>query len=414
MMEYDGIVVGGGLAGLIAAATAARRNKKVLLLAKGAGVLAFSNGSIDLLGYTEQGEPLPNPLIGLTKLSSAHPYKKMGEKNFTAAVVFFLDLCREAGYPYVGEVGETLWLPTAAGTLKPSCLVPKTMHPGMLHTAKEIIIIDFHGLKDYFPDVIVKGLQHITGYKKHYKIITVDPGLADGRDVTALDIARWLETEQGQAACIAQLRAQLRSGDVALIPPVLGMCPDYHIVEKLEKSLDCHFVELIGMPPAVTGLRLRNLLLSELRKQGVKIIENAEVARAVIEDGRCTAVVTRNLDRERTYRGKACILATGGFWGGGLTAGPGFARETIFNLPITGAQNQEEWGLRDLFGSAGQPFARMGVLTDECLRPIDGSGRAIYANVYIAGRNLSGYDYCLEKSGNGVALVSGYQAGMSI
>lgn len=50
-MNYDVIVVGAGFSGLIAAVRARERGRKVLVLARGHGLLALSSGCIDILGY---------------------------------------------------------------------------------------------------------------------------------------------------------------------------------------------------------------------------------------------------------------------------------------------------------------------------------------------------------------------------
>ena len=48
-------------------------------------------------------------------------------------------------------------------------------------------------------------------------------------------------------------------------------------------------------------------------------------------------------------------------------------------------------------------------MTDENLLPVDKNGNRILDNVYIVGRNLAGFDFCFEHSGNGVALSSAYK-----
>ena len=55
-------------------------------------------------------------------------------------------------------------------------------------------------------------------------------------------------------------------------------------------------------------------------------------------------------------------------------------------------------------------FAMAGVRVDSSLRAVDDSGNVVLKNVYVVGRNLSGYDFCFEHSGNGVALSSAYKA----
>ena len=51
MQDYDVIVIGMGLAGLMAAKTAAEEGKTVLLIGKGMGTAHTYTGCIDVLGY---------------------------------------------------------------------------------------------------------------------------------------------------------------------------------------------------------------------------------------------------------------------------------------------------------------------------------------------------------------------------
>lgn len=415
MRENDVIVIGGGLAGLVAAAVAVKNHKKVMLLSLGAGTLTIGGGIIDVMGYVDGGVPAATPSAGMLQASSEHPYKKVGRHAIEKSIEFFKEICAQEGYPYIGNLNEMQWIPTAAGTLKPTCLVPKTMDTTELKKAEHVVVLGFEALKDFYPHLITKNLKELPGFmEKTYEIAMVDPGLADGRDVTALDVARWLDTEDGLADCTRKMRAVIKPGSVVIIPPVLGTRPDYRIAESLQKTLGCTFVECASVPPSITGLRLRTMMLRYLKKLGVRIIEQAAVARSIVEDGKCTAVITAGIDRERTYYAKSFILANGGFYGGGLIAEPGNVIEPIFNLPVVAPSDHELWANMSLFSNEPQPFAQIGIAVDEKMRPLDEVGKVVITNVFVAGRNLRGYDFCFEKSGNGVALASGYQAAMSV
>ena len=87
-------------------------------------------------------------------------------------------------------------------------------------------------------------------------------------------------------------------------------------------------------------------------------------------------------------------------------------REMIFDLPVWFVPGEENWSNEQLFSDKPQGFAKTGIRTDESLRPVDDSGKVVFDNVYVIGRNLGGYDFCFEHSGNGVALASAYKAVM--
>ena len=415
MREYDVIIVGGGLAGLMAAAGAAGRGKKTLMLTRGAGTLAIGGGSVDLLGYVGAGRPLAAPVLGLDELAATHPYSRVGRAGIAAALEFFQAICRQEGYEYIGSMEKNYWVPTAAGTLKPTCLIPKTMDTAPLKAADRIFVAGFQNLKDYYPQLVARGLAKIPGYdKKTYQTVWLDPRLHVGRDVTALEVARWLDSEAGRRDCAEQLKKAVPAGGVVIVPPVLGTKPSYAVAETLEKASGCRLVESTGLPPAIIGLRLRNLLLDFIKKAGVTVIENAAVTSAVIENGRCLAVNTSNIDRERSYRAQSFVLATGGFFGSGLRSEPGRAMEPVFGLAVVTPEDPEAWGAMALFNDGGQPFAKIGIAVDGKMAPVNAADQPVLSNVFVAGRNLAGYDFSFEKSGNGVAIVSGYQASLSV
>jgi glycerol-3-phosphate dehydrogenase subunit B len=413
MKEYDVIVVGAGLAGLAAAAAAAGEGARVLLAAKGAGALTIGGGTIDILGYGPDGRPVTDLAAAIAALPESHPYGKLGLPAVQSAADWFLALCEEGGYPYCGSLEANRWLPTAAGTLKPACLVPRTMDTVGVSAADGIVILGFAGLKDYRPEMIAQGLASRPGYNKHYSVVTLDCGFTGGRDATALDVARWLDGEEGREECAAQMKKRLPSGEFVIMPPVLGTQPGCAAWEYLEAASGCRLVEIAGIPPAVTGLRLRALLLAHLRRQGVAILEHAEVVRAEVEQDRCLAIVTGQSDRERRYRARSFVFATGGFLGGGLDSFAGAACESVFKLPLAVPADQQAWSDPRLLASGPQPFATFGVATDRGLRPVDADGRVILDNVRFAGAILAGCDYSYEKSGNGVAIVSGFEAGVA-
>ena len=415
MRENDVIVIGGGLAGLMAAAVAAKGGKKVMLLSLGAGTLTIAGGIIDVMGYTDKGIAVGTPSVGVLQVAPEHPYKKIGLAAIEESIGFFKEVCEQEGYPYMGNLNEMQWIPTAAGTLKPTCLVPRTMNTVELNQADNVVVLGFEALKDFYPHLIAKNFKKLPGFSdKNYEVVMIDPGLVDGRDVTALDVARWLDTPEGLKECVEKMRKVIKPGSVVIIPPVLGTSPNYHVAESLEQALGCHFVETASLPPSITGLRLRAMMMNYVKKLGVRIVEQAFVARSIVENGICTAVVTAGIDRERTYYAKSFILANGGFYGGGLIAEPGSAIEPIFNIPVAAPSDHELWANSALFSNEPQPFAKIGIDVDEKMRPLDEAGHVVVTNVFIAGRNLRGYDFCFEKSGNGVALASGYQAAMSV
>ncbi len=135
MKTSNVIVIGSGLAGLMAASVAASRKQKVTVLTYGSGSLPLTSGAIDFGSFE-------NLLVH-------HPYKKIGSKNIDAAAKFLCDIAAQANFPYVGKPSSQIPIVTAVGTLKYSVLVPESMNAGNLANKKKIFVVEIKGLKDF-------------------------------------------------------------------------------------------------------------------------------------------------------------------------------------------------------------------------------------------------------------------------
>ena len=99
-MTYDVLVVGVGLAGLVAGLRLAQTGRRVLIVAKGMGGTHLGPGTIDVLGYSP--ERVDHPLAALPNFLAAHPrhpYARAGLPALEAAADWFLRLTDDLGYP---------------------------------------------------------------------------------------------------------------------------------------------------------------------------------------------------------------------------------------------------------------------------------------------------------------------------
>ena len=410
MRKSDTIVIGSGLAGLIAALASAERGQKVTLLSYGSGSLSLNSGVIDVLGYDEHHVPVTSPRKGIGTLPDTHPYRKVGMEMIEKAVAFFLDTTNKYHLPYRGSLDRQIFVPTAVGTMKPTCLAPKSLDGSGMDQSSKAVIVGIKGLKDFYADIMVENLKKALPNIRQYELMEVDTGLTGGRDITTLDVARWMETEDGFRSFVEQAKSRADAKTVFVLPQILGTEGD-SCAERTRDALGAEVVETTCLPPSVNGLRLQALLLKALRNNGATIVEDAKVIRAVTEGSRCAGVVTWAGVREKTYRASKFILATGGFYSGGIAMREfDHPKETIFGLPVWFPEGEENWSNKELFSDQPQGFAKTGILVDEKLCPVDKDGKRILDNVHVVGRNLGGYDFCFEHSGNGVALVSAYKA----
>ena len=408
MKQRDVAIIGGGFAGLMAAIACAKNGKKTSVFLYGSGSFPLNSGLIDILGYDEAHAWVTDPLAAIDDLPAEHPYHAIGKTSIEEAAGFFLKLMEEEGFSYYGSVHEQQTVVTPVGTLKPSCLVPASMQ-AQDFSGKDILVVGVKGLKDCYPEMIAENLADAVKEAASIRTIEVVPDSIGERDLSILDAARWLE-DDGTAAVIRQLAAEDGANRVFLFPQILGVRGS-RVCKKLQAAMKGKILETTAMPPSANGLRLRDVLMKAARRMGVEFFENAQVTGFSADGKRCRSIRVTSV-HEKDYRAEKFILATGGFYSAGLISdNPGEVYEPIFDLPVVCEKDPERWAADDVFDA--QPFMKAGIRTDEMLRPVNEGGVVVFDNVHVIGRELAGYDFCREHSGNGVALASAYKAAMA-
>ena len=130
----DVLVLGAGMAGLVAAVRLAEAGLHVVTVAKGYGSLRLAPATIDILGYGPG--PVDSPAQALPGFAAAHPghpYAQVSPAALATSVQWLKD--HVGTYAYVGEPDANMQLPTALGVPRPSAVVPETMAAGDLRSA---------------------------------------------------------------------------------------------------------------------------------------------------------------------------------------------------------------------------------------------------------------------------------------
>lgn len=409
MNKSDVIVIGGGIAGLMAANVAAKHGKKVTVITYGSGSFPLFSGAFDFFGRDAEGNFISSPAKGIENLPAAHPYKKIGIDYITGAIDFFKNLAGTYNLPYVGTIEKQIPVVTAAGTLKYSCLVPKSMDATNLNKAKKIFVVAIKGLKDFYAEMIAENLKKFL--RKEITAVEIDLNFLGGRDINSYDAAQFMSDDALKDA-IGQLKNFGSGNDVAfIIPPILGI-EGNAIYNAVKNSIGAEIFETTCLPPSPVGMRVQKVLVNALQDSGVKIFENTKVLRVLKENDKVTGVVVQTAVREKFYRAEKIILATGGFFGGGIVMRQ-FEKpqETVFDLPIYFVKGAENWSNENLFSASPQGFSMTGILIDENLQPLDVKG---FENVFVVGNDIGGADFIFERSLGGIALASAYKVAVSL
>jgi glycerol-3-phosphate dehydrogenase subunit B len=428
-IKADVVVIGGGAAGLTAAAQTAAKDLKTTVISRGLGATALSTGVIDVLGYRGQ-ILLDNPLQGLKELleeEPQHPYGLMAERSFkrltkllAEALEAFRRASRNLNLPYHGSLEANLLLPTCFGTFKPTCLAPITALHGDLKAldGKKMLLVGFKGYRELDVKYASEALAFLA--KTHLNIdLKVEsfeltfPSLEDRRSLHPMELASMLDGGQVFPQLLRQLEKlkTLKGFDVLGLPPTLGFSKAAENLRRVETSLGVKAFELLPPPPSIPGQRLQLMLEKAAQTAGAKICLACEALRFEVEGGLARALKARFRGRVVSFKAEAYVLATGGFLAGGLMVRRKKAFEPLLGFQIGGL---EKASLLEeaFFAFKGHPLFRAGLQVNQDLNPLNREGAIVARNVYCAGGVLANTDYIDEKSGLGVALTTGYMAGL--
>jgi len=411
-MNYDVVVIGAGLAGFSAALAAAEKGKKTIVVARGMGNLYSASGYIDFLGYypTTSPQPVLNPDQAVERMLQEHPehpYARVGREDIIQAFKAFIEASQAMELPYAGTLDTNLLMPTAAGALVPTTLYPQSAAKD-IRKAKDIVVVGIKELVDFYPAYAAENLEKQLGRKVNG--VWVDLGLEKSRELNSYDLALTLEKPEIRSLLIKRLKELGVSNHLVLIPAVLGVNRWQEVIKDIEGQFDCEVMEIPTLPPSVMGYRLAQSFKLYLKKKGVEFIIGYPVVYTHCKEGKCTEIgINTANDRIKKIKGTSFCLATGGILGEGLKVFPDNIKEQVYDLPVKIADAQP---LEEFFNLEGQPLAKAGIVVNNQLQPLNPkTGQVILTNVFVAGATLAGYDPFVEKSGNGVALTTGYKAG---
>ncbi len=443
-VESDVVVIGGGMAGLVAAAVALDAGLSVTVVTRGHGATASSSGAIDILGYLPGAVlPVEIPADGVHTLAMFHPwhpYTLIGLGTTDAgrsadasvaqvsdAIDWFRDRISSAGLEISGSVSETQWPVSVLGTVKPTTLLQSSMVTGSMSTDADatVLFVGLRGLPDLNPRAASSAYSEwcqSTGEGPHRVVGTVVElrSLSQRQALSSIEIAHHLDTDAGRTELTDALVPIVNNTGAThvVLPPVMGVVDSHEARESLETALGCRVIETLGVPPSVPGSRLQAALERMVVSMGGRLLKGHTVQDHRVTDGRITEVTARSRRRSVTVSASAFVLATGKFVGGGIVGDETGLREFLFGLPVFDAQRylvgderpSHLTSVRSVTPTGHRVFA-CGVGTDTMLRPVGVDGDVVYENLFCAGAILAGYNYQTEKSGLGVALVTGHTAG---
>ena len=407
-------VIGSGLAGFAASIFALDRGLSTAQVGN-TGAIAYTTGYLDLLGV-DAGRMLESPWDGLADLrrhSPEHPLARIPDDHIRSAFRRFTDALSEMGIGYTAPGEHNLQALTPAGTTKPTLSVPLTMEAGIQarRAGSPTLIIDFIGLNGFSAREMVANLgPSWSGLSAHRLGF---PDLDSGAQVYPEVMARALQVPANRERLAGRIRAVLGEAEAVGVPAILGVHRPDRVHRDLQQRLGVPLFEIPTMPPAVAGIRLRELFEQQFPARGLVLVPQQKVSRVDLSPREITLRL-RDSYGDVVIHAQAALLATGRFLSGGLSAQRDGLRETLLDLPVSQPGDRSGWHRQHYFTAAGHPVNRAGVRTDERFRPLGEDGRIVDPRLFAAGILLAGQDWVRQRCGAGVAIASAYRAVESI
>jgi glycerol-3-phosphate dehydrogenase subunit B len=412
------LIVGAGLAGLVAGWQASQRGLRTTVMAKGWGATHWHAGCVDVLGYCPGGSeaPVESPFQAVSRRireDTGHPYAIVGLEVLAESLEAFKSLCARSGYPLHGSLDRNWLLPSALGTVRPTCLAPETMVAGDLRRRDPILLVGFEQLPDFFPRLAAENLESLGLLANS---ITLDlPTLRSRRFVYPSILAGLFESQAFRDEVVDALKPRLGESGRVGFPAVLGIDSACQVKNALQEQLGVEVFEIPGLPPSIPGIRLHNLLVAAIEEAGGRVQNGMQALSAEVEGGRVLSVQSEAAARQKSNQAAKFVLATGGVLGGGFVGtAEGELRESIFGLALDAPERRDGWFSHEFLDPHGQPLFRSGIRVDAHLRPADENGQALYENLFAAGTGLAGGDFLVERSFDGVALATGFAVGRKV
>ena len=412
--KSDVAVVGAGIAGCAATIFAQARGLKATQIGN-TGALAYTTGYLDLLGAAE-AKYIKDPWAGLARLRESepdHPYSKINDEDIRSAFDEFIAALEQMGLSYTRAEDNNHLAMLPAGACKPTCCLPETMQKGTLAMASraKVLIIDFVGLQGFSANEIVANLK--SEWPQLRALQLAFPDMETGAQIFPEVMARAMEVPKTREESANRLKAVVGDAEYIAMPAMLGIHRPDFIHREMEKLVGLPIFEIPTIPPAVAGIRLRELLEQRLPELGATIISQHKVERVDFEK-EFIRLYLKDSYGPVEIEARHIILASGRFLSGGLKANQQQVRENLLNLPIEQPEGRENWFSDSYFDQNGHAVNRAGVTVNDNFQALDQQGQIIDKRLYAAGILLANQDWIRQRCGAGLAIATAFKAVNSI
>ncbi|VEI58740.1 anaerobic glycerol-3-phosphate dehydrogenase subunit B [Pasteurella multocida] len=425
-MNFDVIIIGGGLAGLTCGIALQKQGKRCVIINNGQAAIDFSSGSLDLLSQLPNGDRIDNfeqNYTALLEQAPQHPYCLVGKEKVLEKVQVFEQLAQQLNLSLVGSQSEgNHFRVTPLGGLRPTWLSPNSVPTVTGNTPfpyKNIAVLGIEGYHDFQPQLLADNLvqqaqfAHCNVTTGYLNIPELDHLRQNSREFRSVNIAQLLEHKLAFSDLISEIREAAKGAEAVFLPACFGL-ETQEFFTVLKQATKLELFELPTLPPSLLGMRQHKQLTAYFKSLGGFMMNGDKVISADVENQQVTQVYTQ-LHQEVPIKTKHVVLATGSFFSKGLVAEFEKIYEPIFNLDMCEigsfkANDRMTW-TQSRF-SAPQPYHSTGVVIDGRCR-VQKSGQ-FFENLYAVGNIVGGFNGIELGCGSGVAIVTALVAAEQI
>ncbi len=424
-MNYDCLIIGGGISGLTCGIACAEAGLRTAVISAGMSALHFSSGSIDLYGYHADRKIVYQPLDYIERLImpvKEHPYSKCGMDTIRSAISFFASQIALGGVELYHNGDYNHFHVSTIGTVKPTYLSQKSVFNDDIKEAfkkrPKIAILNFAGFRDFYPPLAKANLEKNSLFGL-FEIVTGEielPGYArtpgNPHEFRSIDIARIFDSEKYLRKIADDIAG--KAGDALFVgmPAFIGINGFNRVYQRLVSLTGKLIYEIPTLPPSILGMRLDNALKARFAALGGEFVAGDRVKGGDFIGAKLDHVHTENHGSTR-LRSRYYVLATGSFFSGGMVSEFNAVREPILGLRLFHEEDRTRWHAQTMFGKESHPFLRYGAETNERLNPVNADGKTV-ENLFCTGAILPHYNPIREGCGGGVAISTGYYAARRI
>jgi len=346
-MKFDTVIIGGGLAGMVAGITLQKAGQQTAIISTGQNALHFFSGSFESLNESD-------PRI--------------------------MELFSEAGVRLHYKPG--VWL-TPLGNFREAAMSLEDVD--ILPTpqfGRKALIVNFLGYHDFFSSFLAEGLekQGMSCRVRFLNLPELEILQQSPSEMRSVQIARTMDKLWEKV--VQEVRVLLKDEDTVVLPQVFGL-QDPSVPGRVRSSIPARVIFAGTLPPSVPGIRTLILLKQRYQLLGGTYMMGDEVVRAHTHEGVVHSVATKNLDNHY-IEASNFILCTGGFFSKGLVSNPFQVYEPVFGLDVSYQEDRNLWYNPSF--QEDQPYMHFGVKADENLHAIQ-DGKPL-ENLYVAGSVL--------------------------